>query len=78
MNVESNLGELEQIVEALDQKHDALSAGVQATLVRQKDGKIPPWAQAFFEDVACKGLSGCLAKYGHAVSRAVDRVRGKS
>jgi hypothetical protein len=61
MNVESNLGELEQIVEALDQKHDALSAGVQATLVRQKDGKIPPWAQAFFEDVACKGLSGCLA-----------------
>ena len=27
MNVESNLGELEQIVEALDQKHDALSSG---------------------------------------------------
>ena len=27
MNVELNLGELELIVEALDQKHDALSSG---------------------------------------------------
>lgn len=44
-------------------------AGVPSTLVRQKDGKIAPWAQAFFKEVESKGLASCLAKYGHAIYR---------
>jgi hypothetical protein len=54
------------------------SEGVPSIWVRQKDRKTAPWAQAFFEEVSRTGVSSFLAKHGHAVSRAADRVRGRS